>query len=76
MQKLIECAVQEHWRTNDTYATVKQHRSAGKPFFFVDGPPYTTGTIHLGTAWNKILKRLYPALPPDERPPRDRPGRL
>jgi isoleucyl-tRNA synthetase len=52
----IECAVQEHWRTRDTYATVKQHRSAGKPFFFVDGPPYTTGTIHLGTAWNKILK--------------------
>ncbi|HWS22204.1 MAG TPA: isoleucine--tRNA ligase [Methanoregula sp.] len=52
----IECAVQEHWRTNDTYAQVKQHRSGGKPFFFVDGPPYTTGTIHLGTAWNKILK--------------------
>jgi len=52
----IECAVQEHWRTNDTYATVRQHRSGGKPFFFVDGPPYTTGTIHLGTAWNKILK--------------------
>jgi len=22
----------------------------------VDGPPYTTGKIHLGTAWNKILK--------------------
>ena len=52
----IEREVQEHWRTNDTYNTVKQHRSAGKPFFFVDGPPYTTGTIHLGTAWNKILK--------------------
>ena len=52
----IECAVQEHWRTNDTYAAVKQHRSNGKPFFFVDGPPYTTGSIHLGTAWNKILK--------------------
>jgi len=52
----IERAVQEHWHTNDTYAAVKQHRSSGKPFFFVDGPPYTTGTIHLGTAWNKILK--------------------
>jgi isoleucyl-tRNA synthetase len=52
----IECEVQEHWRIHDTYKTVKQHRSAGKPFFFVDGPPYTTGTIHLGTAWNKILK--------------------
>jgi len=54
--KGLENSVQEHWRTNDTYATVKQHRCGGKPFFFVDGPPYTTGTIHLGTAWNKILK--------------------
>jgi isoleucyl-tRNA synthetase len=48
--------VQEHWRTHDTYQTVRQLRSRGKPFFFVDGPPYTTGHIHLGTAWNKILK--------------------
>ena len=52
----IEHEVQEHWRTHDTYKAVKEHRSLGKPFFFVDGPPYTTGTIHLGTAWNKILK--------------------
>ncbi len=28
----------------------------GKKFFFVDGPPYTTGRIHLGTAWNKVIK--------------------
>ena len=54
--KAIEREVQEYWRTHDTYKTVKQHRSAGKPFFFVDGPPYTTGHIHIGTAWNKILK--------------------
>nr|WP_320162033.1 isoleucine--tRNA ligase [uncultured Methanoregula sp.] len=54
--KEIENGVQEYWRTHDTYKAVKQHRSAGKPFFFVDGPPYTTGHIHLGTAWNKILK--------------------
>ena len=52
----IERAVQEHWRTHDTYKAVRQHRGKGKPFFFVDGPPYTTGHIHLGTAWNKILK--------------------
>jgi isoleucyl-tRNA synthetase len=52
----IERAVQEHWRTHDTYQSVRQHRSRGKPFFFVDGPPYTTGHIHLGTAWTKILK--------------------
>ncbi len=54
--KSIERVVQEYWHTHDTYQAVRQHRSAGKAFFFVDGPPYTTGTIHLGTAWNKILK--------------------
>jgi isoleucyl-tRNA synthetase len=54
--KEIEREVQEFWRTHDTYQTVKQYRSAGKPFFFVDGPPYTTGHIHIGTAWNKIIK--------------------
>ena len=54
--KDIEREVQEYWRTHDTYKAVKEQHSIGKPFFFVDGPPYTTGQIHLGTAWNKILK--------------------
>jgi isoleucyl-tRNA synthetase len=52
----IEREVQAYWRTHDTYQSVRQYRSTGKPFFFVDGPPYTTGHIHIGTAWNKILK--------------------
>jgi isoleucyl-tRNA synthetase len=52
----IEREVQTYWRTHDTYQSVRQHRSKGKAFFFVDGPPYTTGHIHIGTAWNKILK--------------------
>lgn len=54
--KEIEREVQEYWRTHGTYQAVKQLRAACKPFFFVDGPPYTTGHIHLGTAWNKIIK--------------------
>ena len=54
--KAIEREVQEYWHAQGTYQAVKQHRSAGKAFFFVDGPPYTTGHIHLGTAWNKIIK--------------------
>jgi isoleucyl-tRNA synthetase len=52
----IERGVQEYWRTHDTYQTVKRSRTGGRQLFFVDGPPYTTGHIHLGTAWNKILK--------------------
>ena len=54
--KDIERRVQDSWRTNGTYQAVKDLRGAGKAFFFVDGPPYTTGQIHLGTAWNKIIK--------------------
>ncbi|MDN7024519.1 isoleucine--tRNA ligase [Methanoculleus sp. FWC-SCC1] len=52
----VEEWAQDFWSVRDTYAEVQQLRSAGRPFFFVDGPPYTTGHIHLGTAWNKILK--------------------
>ncbi len=54
--RAIEEWAQDFWSMRDTYAKVQQLRSAGRPFFFVDGPPYTTGHIHLGTAWNKILK--------------------
>jgi len=54
--KAIERDVQAFWLEQDTYRKVKEHRKTGRPYFFVDGPPYTTGHIHLGTAWNKILK--------------------
>ncbi|NQS79178.1 MAG: class I tRNA ligase family protein, partial [Methanoculleus bourgensis] len=52
----IEAGVQDYWKKENTYARVKALRKGGKAFFFVDGPPYTTGHIHLGTAWNKIIK--------------------
>lgn len=52
----IETSVQEFWRTDDTCGKVQELHAGDPPFFFVDGPPYTTGHIHLGTAWNKILK--------------------
>ena len=29
-----------------------------KPYYFMDGPPYATGHIHMGTALNKILKDI------------------
>jgi len=52
----VEPAVREFWKREGIYRRLRELRSGGKPFFFVDGPPYTTGNIHLGTAWNKILK--------------------
>ena len=52
----LEEEVQTSWRTGNTYAKVKELHAHDPEFFFVDGPPYTTGNIHLGTAWNKIIK--------------------
>lgn len=52
----IEDQVRVLWETQGTYRHVRQMRVGGKKFFFVDGPPYTTGRIHLGTAWNKVIK--------------------
>jgi isoleucyl-tRNA synthetase len=52
----IESTVRSFWTQEKIYDQVKEQNKGNKPWFFVDGPPYTTGHIHLGTAWNKILK--------------------
>ncbi len=52
----VEASVRTFWSQEEIYREVKEQKKNGKTFFFVDGPPYTTGHIHLGTAWNKILK--------------------
>ena len=44
------------WEENNTYQKAKDKSGKGKNFYFLDGPPYTSGGIHIGTAWNKILK--------------------
>jgi len=53
---VIEEAVQAFWKENHIFERVREMHKNGEDFFFVDGPPYTTGHIHLGTAWNKIIK--------------------
>ncbi|HJK34255.1 MAG TPA: class I tRNA ligase family protein, partial [Methanocorpusculum sp.] len=52
----VESNVRKYWDAHNTYRKTRALRSGGRPWLFVDGPPYTTGYIHLGTAWNKILK--------------------
>lgn len=52
----LEREVQLFWSKNKAHAKVQKARARGKKFYFIDGPPYTSGHIHLGTAWNKVLK--------------------
>ncbi len=54
--KKFEGEVQAHWHLNRVYERVKQARAGEPVWFFLDGPPYASGAIHLGTAWNKIIK--------------------
>ena len=54
--KKIEEQINLFWKETDAYRKTREGRKTGKRFFFVDGPPYTTGQIHMGTAWNKVIK--------------------
>ncbi|HTG28367.1 MAG TPA: isoleucine--tRNA ligase [Methylomirabilota bacterium] len=46
------------WEEAHLYEKILETRK-GKPLFVLhDGPPYPTGTIHLGTGLNKILKDM------------------
>jgi isoleucyl-tRNA synthetase len=46
------------WQESKLYERILKARE-GKPLFVLhDGPPYPTGTIHLGTGLNKILKDM------------------
>ncbi|MBU2565881.1 MAG: class I tRNA ligase family protein, partial [Candidatus Thermoplasmatota archaeon] len=54
--KSLEKDIQDFWESEKIYEKTKKLRSNGEDYYFIDGPPYTSGSIHLGTAWNKILK--------------------
>ena len=48
----------ERWDTMDLYKRSIEGRSQAPVFILHDGPPYANGHIHMGTAYNKILKDL------------------
>ena len=47
------------WKSHKIYEkSVKKNKGSSKKFYMMDGPPYATGHIHMGTALNKILKDI------------------
>ncbi|MFH1248965.1 MAG: isoleucine--tRNA ligase [archaeon] len=56
--KETEQEVLDFWSKSQIYKKVKEKNAQGKKFYFMDGPPYATGHIHMGTALNKILKDI------------------
>lgn len=55
----VEHETAEYWDAVDAYEQTKAHRDGEQTYFFVDGPPYTSGSAHMGTTWNKTLKDCY-----------------
>ncbi len=54
--KEIEREVLDFWKNKKIYEKVKNKNKKGKDFYYLDGPPYTSGKVHLGTAWGKALR--------------------
>lgn len=53
-----EPAVLKQWEKGELYQKI-QDAALDKPLFILhDGPPYANGNIHLGTAFNKVLKDI------------------
>ncbi len=52
----LERRIREFWTRAKVYTKAVQARSEGEDFYFVDGPPFTTGSIHLGQVLNKTVK--------------------
>jgi len=54
--KAVEPKIFDFWKKNKILEKAKEKNKDKKTFYFLDGPPYTSGRVHIGTAWNQCLK--------------------
>ncbi|MDP6179870.1 MAG: class I tRNA ligase family protein, partial [Desulfatiglandales bacterium] len=48
----------EKWERENLYHFIRQSSKGRKRYMLHDGPPYANGHIHMGTAFNKVLKDI------------------
>ena len=53
-----EPEILEKWEEERIYEHIREISQGRKPYMLHDGPPYANGHIHMGTAFNKILKDI------------------
>ncbi len=47
-----------HWEKIGLYEAIQRKRASAPTFVLHDGPPFTNGDVHIGTALNKTLKDI------------------
>ncbi len=53
-----EPAQLEKWEKMNLYRLIREASKGRQPYMLHDGPPYANGNIHMGTAFNKVLKDI------------------
>jgi len=53
-----EAKILEFWKKHKIYEKSVKKNMKGKKFYFLQGPPYTNGRLHIGHAWNNNMKDI------------------
>jgi isoleucyl-tRNA synthetase len=54
----LEPNIERFWHNKKINEKTREKNKKGKKFYFLDGPPYTSGRLHLAHAWNYSLKDM------------------
>lgn len=54
----VEPQILDYWTKNKVVDKLRKLNAKGPKFYFLDGPPYTSGKFHLAHAWNYALKDI------------------
>ncbi len=46
------------WEQSGRYTRIRENMQGRRKFVLLDGPPYANGSIHIGHAYNKVLKDI------------------